>query len=99
MREKKKKEEFIFRYFLEFNVLELTLLSKKKKQRRRGDRRRPRPTTLPTRNVGNTQISILLLCFLYLFVELMITMNEYNFVSTKFSKRGKQDDNVNVTHW
>ena len=28
-----------------------------------------------TRNV-NTQISILLLCFLYLFVELMIMMNE-----------------------
>ena len=26
--------------------------------------------------IGNTQISILLLCFLYLFVELMITMNE-----------------------
>ena len=31
-------------------------------------------------SIGNTQISILLLCFLYLFVELMITMNEYNFV-------------------
>ena len=27
-------------------------------------------------SVGNTQISILLLCFLYLLVELMITMNE-----------------------
>ena len=27
-------------------------------------------------SVGNTQISILLLRFLYLFVELMITMNE-----------------------
>ena len=26
--------------------------------------------------IGNTQISILLLCFLYLFGELMITMNE-----------------------
>ena len=26
---------------------------------------------------GNIQISILLLCFLYLFVELMITMNEF----------------------
>ena len=26
--------------------------------------------------IGNTQISILLLCFLYLFVELVITMNE-----------------------
>ena len=26
--------------------------------------------------IGNTQISILLLCFLYLFVEFMITMNE-----------------------
>ena len=26
--------------------------------------------------IGNTQISILLLCFLYLFVELMIMMNE-----------------------
>ena len=26
--------------------------------------------------IGNAQISILLLCFLYLFVELMITMNE-----------------------
>ena len=26
--------------------------------------------------IGNTQISILLLYFLYLFVELMITMNE-----------------------
>ena len=32
--------------------------------------------------IGNTQISILLLCFLNLFVELMITMNEYNFAST-----------------
>ena len=31
-------------------------------------------------SIGNTQISILLLCFLYLFVEHMITMNEYNFV-------------------
>ena len=31
-------------------------------------------------SIGNTQISILLLSFLYLFVELMITMNEYNFV-------------------
>ena len=31
-------------------------------------------------SIGNTQISILLLCLLYLFVELMITMNEYNFV-------------------
>ena len=28
-------------------------------------------------SVGNTQISILLLCFLYLFVEFMITMYEY----------------------
>ena len=27
-------------------------------------------------SIGNTQISILLLCFLYLFVEFMITMNE-----------------------
>ena len=27
-------------------------------------------------SIGNTQISILLLYFLYLFVELMITMNE-----------------------
>ena len=27
-------------------------------------------------SIGNTQISILLLCFLYLFVELMIKMNE-----------------------
>ena len=27
-------------------------------------------------SISNTQISILLLCFLYLFVELMITMNE-----------------------
>ena len=26
--------------------------------------------------IGNTQINTLLLCFLYLFVELMITMNE-----------------------
>ena len=26
--------------------------------------------------IGNTQISILLLCFLYLFVERKITMNE-----------------------
>ena len=33
--------------------------------------------------IGNTQISTLLLCVLYLSVELMITMNEYNFVSTK----------------
>ena len=31
-------------------------------------------------SIGNTQISVLLLCFLYLFVELMIAMNEYNFV-------------------
>ena len=28
-------------------------------------------------STGNTQISILLLCFLYLFVELTITRNEY----------------------
>ena len=28
-------------------------------------------------SIGNTQITILLLYFLYLFVELMITMNEY----------------------
>ena len=27
-------------------------------------------------SIGTTQISILLLCFLYLFVDLMITMNE-----------------------
>ena len=27
-------------------------------------------------SIGKTQISILLLCFLYLFVELMITLNE-----------------------
>ena len=27
-------------------------------------------------SIGNTQISILLLCFLYLLFELMITMNE-----------------------
>ena len=27
-------------------------------------------------SIGNTQISILLSCFLYLFVELMIMMNE-----------------------
>jgi len=27
-------------------------------------------------SIGNTQISILLLCFLYFSVELMITMNE-----------------------
>ena len=26
--------------------------------------------------IGNTQISIMLLCFLYLFVELMIMLNE-----------------------
>ena len=30
-------------------------------------------------SIGNTQISMLLLCLLYLFVELMITMNESNF--------------------
>jgi len=32
------------------------------------------------------------LCFLYLFVELMITMNEYNFVQTnnKTNKQTKQ---------
>ncbi len=29
-------------------------------------------------SIGNIQISTLLLCFLYLFVELMITMNESN---------------------
>ena len=28
-------------------------------------------------SIGNTQISTLFLCFLYLFVELMITMCEY----------------------
>ena len=28
-------------------------------------------------SIGNAQISILLLCFPYVFVELMITMNEY----------------------
>ena len=27
-------------------------------------------------SIGNTQISVLLLCFVYLFVELKITMNE-----------------------
>ena len=32
------------------------------------------------KTIGNTQISILLLCFLYLSVELMIAMNEQNFV-------------------
>ena len=31
-------------------------------------------------SIGNTQISILLLCFLYLFVELMITMNDLVFI-------------------
>ena len=31
-------------------------------------------------SIGNTQISMLLLCLLYLFAELMITMNESNFV-------------------
>ena len=31
-------------------------------------------------SIGNTQISILLLCFLYLFVELIIRMNESNVV-------------------
>ena len=34
-------------------------------------------------SIGNTQISIPLLGFLYLFVELMITMNEYLFFLTK----------------
>ena len=37
-------------------------------------------------SIGNTQISTLLLCFLYLFVELMITMNEYNFL---FKPKGR----------
>ena len=32
------------------------------------------------KTIGNTQISTLLLCFLYLSVELMITMNEQSFV-------------------
>ena len=31
-------------------------------------------------SIANTQISISLLCFLYLFVEFMTTMYEYNFV-------------------
>ena len=34
----------------------------------------------PARISSNTQISLLLLCFLCLFVELPITMNEHNFV-------------------
>ena len=38
-------------------------------------------------SIGDTQISILLLCFLYLFVELMITKNEFNFFFFKPDRR------------
>ena len=44
--------------------------------------------------VGNTQISILLLCFLYLFVEFVITMSEYNFVKPKKEERKKDRKKV-----
>ena len=40
-------------------------------------------------SIGNTQISILLLCFLYLFVELMITMNEYFCLFKPTTKQNK----------
>ena len=43
-------------------------------------------------SIGNTEISILLLCFLYLFVELMITMNEY--ILFKPNKEKKMDWNI-----
>ena len=39
--------------------------------------------------VGNTQISILLLCFLYLFVELMIMMNNKILFKPKCGRRGQ----------
>ena len=42
--------------------------------------------------IGNTQISILLLCFLYLFVELMITMKEYILFKPN-------DDGFNLRGW
>ena len=44
--------------------------------------------------IGNTQISILLLCFLYLFVEFVITMSEYNFVKPKKEERKKDRKKV-----
>ena len=43
-------------------------------------------------SIGNTEISILLLCFLYLFVELMITMKEY--ILFKPNKEKKMDWNI-----
>ena len=51
--------------------------------------RRPLKENNNNKTIGNTQINILLLCFLYLFVELMITINEYNFVQTN-NKTNKQ---------
>ena len=55
-------------------------------------------------SIGNTQISILLLCFLYLFVDLMITMNEYNLFKPKyylclslFDENRKQTNTKNKT--
>ena len=55
--------------------------------------------------VVNTQISILLLCFLYLFVELMITMNEYIWFKTRGtggdrdSRRWGKRETIPNVHW
>ena len=43
--------------------------------------------------IGNTQISILLLCFLYVFVELMITMNDFYFLFLMFKKKITRTEN------
>ena len=42
-------------------------------------------------SIGNTQISTLLLCFLYLFAEPMITMNEY-ILFKPMAKTGRQKE-------
>ena len=53
-----------------------------------------KPLVLDSLSTKNTMVAVMhsavnsftiLLCFLYLFVELMITVNEYNFVSTKYT--------------
>ena len=48
-------------------------------------------------SIGNTQISMLILCFLYLFVELMITMNEYILFKPKRPSRISTAEGRNVT--
>ena len=49
---------------------------KRREEKEKGLRRDRRKESTPPKKERTYQISILLLCFLYLFVQLMITMNE-----------------------